>query len=632
MLNSRKLMGAGGLIAALVLLVGINTMSNAGLQTARIDLTENRLYTLTSGTRNILKGLEDPVTLRFFYSEKLSNKIPQVKSYGTRIKELLQEYEAAANGKIKLEVIDPEPFSEAEDKAVAAGIQGVPISQNENIYLGLEGRDQTDIQKVIPYFDLQREEFLEYEISQLVYNLSNPEKKKVVVLSNLPVNGDEMDAMARMSGKQPQNEPWVIIESLRNLYEVEVMKFETESLPDDMDALMIIHPKGVPEKLQYQIDQYALRGGKIAVFVDQHAEVETPVSNPSNPLQGMSAPRASDMPKLFEQWGIQLVENRVAGDRKHAIEVPTGNQSNPRITDFIVYLNLRQENLNQQEVITSQLDQINIGMAGILEKREGATTEIVPLMETSEDSMQVDVEKVRMFPDPAELLKNFKSEGKKQILAARISGNIKSAFPEGPSEGEKSPTHLTESSAPLNAIVFTDVDFLTDRFWVQAQRMFGQRMLIPIAKNGDLIANAVDQLSGSSDLISIRSRGKFNRPFSRVEAMEKAAQERLAEQIKTLEEKLSETEKKLQELQQAKAETGVATLTLSPEQEAEVKKFQQEKLDFRKKLRELQLSLRQDVEQLGTKLKLANTLLVPLLIGFIAVGLGIYRSNRRRRR
>jgi ABC-type uncharacterized transport system involved in gliding motility auxiliary subunit len=625
-------MGAGGLIAALVLLVGINTMSNAGLQTARIDLTENRLYTLTSGTRNILKGLEDPVTLRFFYSEKLSNKIPQVKSYGTRIKELLQEYEAAANGKIKLEVIDPEPFSEAEDKAVAAGIQGVPISQNENIYLGLEGRDQTDIQKVIPYFDLQREEFLEYEISQLVYNLSNPEKKKVVVLSNLPVNGDEMDAMARMSGKQPQNEPWVIIESLRNLYEVEVMKFETESLPDDMDALMIIHPKGVPEKLQYQIDQYALRGGKIAVFVDQHAEVETPVSNPSNPLQGMSAPRASDMPKLFEQWGIQLVENRVAGDRKHAIEVPTGNQSNPRITDFIVYLNLRQENLNQQEVITSQLDQINIGMAGILEKREGATTEIVPLMETSEDSMQVDVEKVRMFPDPAELLKNFKSEGKKQILAARISGNIKSAFPEGPSEGEKSPTHLTESSAPLNAIVFTDVDFLTDRFWVQAQRMFGQRMLIPIAKNGDLIANAVDQLSGSSDLISIRSRGKFNRPFSRVEAMEKAAQERLAEQIKTLEEKLSETEKKLQELQQAKAETGVATLTLSPEQEAEVKKFQQEKLDFRKKLRELQLSLRQDVEQLGTKLKLANTLLVPLLIGFIAVGLGIYRSNRRRRR
>ncbi|MBI1292203.1 gliding motility protein GldG [bacterium] len=628
---AKKLIGTGGLVTALVLLLGINTISNNSMRGARLDLTENKLYTLTDGSKNIVRELPDPITLRFFYSEKIGNGVPQINSYATRVRELLEEYVAVSNGKLKLEVIDPEPFSEAEERAVQAGMQGAPLSRSESLYFGLEAVDTTDQQKTISFFNQEREQFLEYDISQLIYNVAHPKKRKVVVLSPLPVNGEDVDPMARMMGRAQGGDPWVIIQSLRELYDVEVIDNKVEELPAEMDALLLVHPKELSDKLLYQIDQYVLKGGKTAVFVDPHAEVDQPPSNPQNPMQSMMAPRGSDLPTLFKSWGIELVSGKVVGDRDRAIEVPTGNQARPKIVPFVVYQALTQDDVNKDETITSQLNRLQLAMPGALRKIEGGTTTVTPLLESSSESELIDVDKVRMFPDPEEMLKNFTSLKTKQILAARVSGVVKTAYPTGV-EGTKDPNHLDESKEPINVFVFADVDMLTDRLWVQTQRFLGQTVRIPMAQNGDMVINTVDLLSGSDDLIAIRSRGKFNRPFERVEQIRKDAEERFSARMKELQDKLEQTEKELADLQKERGDSGSGALLLTDEQRAKIEQFQEERLKTRKELRGVELALRQDIEKLGTKMKLLNIGLMPLLVGVLAVGLGFMRSHRRRRR
>lgn len=630
--NTKKLFGVGGLAAALVALVSINTISNATLRGVRADLTENKLYTISDGTRNILRNLEDPITVRFYFSEKIATRIPTYKAYGIRVRELLQEYAANSNGKLRLEIIDPEPFSDAEDRAVQAGMQGQPISRTESLFIGLEAVDSTDQQKTIPFLNLEREEFIQYDITQLIYNVANPQRKTIVVLSPLPVNGEDVDPMARMMGRAQGSDPWAIIQVLRQLYNVNVITPAAESLPSDseMDMLLVIHPKDLSRNLQYQIDQYALRGGRVAVFVDPHAEVDQPPANPQNPLQSMMAPRGSDMPSVFERWGIEMIRNSVVADRTRAIEVPTGSQTNPRIVPFVVYMTMTRDDLNQQEIVTAQLDQIRLGMPGALRKLDNATTEIIPLIQSTADSQLIEVDKVRMFPDPEELRKNFTPTPDRYMLGVRISGKTTTAFPEGPADGDKLPNHVDESKAPLNVFVFSDVDMLSDRFWVQTQRLFGQTLMIPTAQNGNLLSNTMDFLGGSSDLASIRSLGRANRPFERIQEMQKRAEERHAAKLAELQKELEETEAELRKLQQAREDGG--SLVLSEEQRARIQQFEERRVATRKELRNTELELRREIENLGSRLQLINIGLMPLLVGILAVGLGIYRSNRRRRR
>jgi ABC-type uncharacterized transport system involved in gliding motility auxiliary subunit len=630
--NTKKLFGVGGLAAALVALVSINTISNATLRGVRADLTENKLYTISDGTRNILRNLEDPITVRFYFSEKIATRIPTYKAYGIRVRELLQEYAANSNGKLRLEIIDPEPFSDAEDRAVQAGMQGQPISRTESLFIGLEAVDSTDQQKTIPFLNLEREEFIQYDITQLIYNVANPQRKTIVVLSPLPVNGEDVDPMARMMGRAQGSDPWAIIQVLRQLYNVNVITPAAESLPSDseMDMLLVIHPKDLSRNLQYQIDQYALRGGRVAVFVDPHAEVDQPPANPQNPLQSMMAPRGSDMPSVFERWGIEMIRNSVVADRTRAIEVPTGSQTNPRIVPFVVYMTMTRDDLNQQEIVTAQLDQIRLGMPGALRKLDNATTEIIPLIQSTADSQLIEVDKVRMFPDPEELRKNFTPTSDRYMLGVRISGKTTTAFPEGPADGDKLPNHVDESKAPLNVFVFSDVDMLSDRFWVQTQRLFGQTLMIPTAQNGNLLSNTMDFLGGSSDLASIRSLGRANRPFERIQEMQKRAEERHAAKLAELQKELEETEAELRKLQQAREDGG--SLVLSEEQRARIQQFEERRVATRKELRNTELELRREIENLGSRLQLINIGLMPLLVGILAVGLGIYRSNRRRRR
>ncbi|CAN5270244.1 GldG family protein [soil metagenome] len=625
---SKKLMGASGLLIALVLLLSINTLSSTLFRGKQIDLTESKLYTLSQGSRNVVKGMEEPIKLRFYFSDKLTNNIPTLKSYGERVKELLQEYAKASNGKISLETIDPEPFSEAEEKAVSAGIQGIPISRGgENIYFGVEGSNSTDTVQNIPFFDPQKEEFLEYDISSLIYNLNHPEKRKIAILTTLPMEGSQ-DQMAQMRG-QKTDEPWVILQTLRKQYDVQMLPPSSTEIPK-VDLLLVIHPKDLPAPASYAIDQYALGGGKVMVFVDPHAEADPGKQDPNNQFQAMMQPKGSDMPELLKAWGLELEKGKVVGDRTRAQQVNAGSRTKPEVVDYVVYMSLLADDMNKEDIATSQLQAINLGTAGALKKVDGAKTEITPLLQSTEDSQLIDVSKVQMFPNPKDLYNNFESSHTKQLLAARVRGHVSTAFPDGPAGGAKSASHLSESKTDLNAVVIADADMLADNFWVQKQNFFGQTMLTPIANNGDFIINLVDNLAGSDDLISIRSRGKFNRPFDIVKTMERDAQKQFATQEKDLQKKLEDTEKKLQDLQASKGDKG-STMILSDEQQDQIKKFREDQVETRKKLRAVQLDLRKDIEKLGQKLKFINIALIPILVGVIAVGLGIFRSNRKRR-
>ncbi len=630
-MTGRKLMGAGGLIIALVLLVAINAVSNTALTSTRLDLTEEKLYTLTEGSKNIVRDLTEPITLRFFYSEKLANGRPQIADYARRVEELLREYVSYSDGNLRLEVIDPEPFSDAEEQAVRAGIQGIPVSQTERIYLGLQGVNSVDGRAVIPFFDNDQEATLEYDISELIYDLANPEKPMVVIVTDLPVRGRTNPN--DFTNQQPREPAWAIFTELQNLYNVQVIPTTSEAVPTGTDVLMVIHPKGLTPDLEYAIDQYVMGGGNTIVFVDPLAEVDEPEANPQNPMQAMQQPRASDLNRLLRAWGVEMIEDQVVGDRQRAIRVQAGTPNRPESVPMVIYVNLQEEDVNEDHLMTRGLDQLNLISPGALRVLEDAGTEVTALLRTTEDSQLIPESSVRMFPQPKELLAEFDPSGERQLLAALIQGEAKSAFPDGPEFDtvEDLPPHRATSQGPVNVAVFADVDMLADRTWIQVQQFLGMRIPNVFANNGALAINAVDFLSGSDDLISIRGRGSFARPFTLVEEMERQANQDAQEKIAGLEEQLRQTQQRLRELQQQAPEDN-AVMIASSELQNEIEKFELEELETQRELRRLQRSLLVEVEQLGNRLKFLHVGLMPLLVGLAAVVLGVTKSKRRRRR
>ena len=624
---SRKLLGTTGLLIVFVILISVNMLSNVLFKNSRVDMTDGKLYTLSDGTRNIVKSVDEPIKLRFFFSEKATAGIPSLKSYATRVRELLEEYAQQSNGKIQLEVIDPVPFTEEEDQAVAAGMQGAPISQGENAYFGLEGTNSTDGKQTIAFFSNDRAQFLEYDVSALIHNLSNPKKAKIAILTGLPVGGDD-NMMSHVNGDP--KEPWVIIQSLREQYTVELVKPDAKELPKDSDLLMVIHPKNFSQDLQYAIDQHIAAGKSTMLFVDPKAESDPGQQDPSNPMASMFSPKNSDLPEILKNLGLELEKGKIAADRTLAQKVTVNQATRPEIVPYVLYVNLRETSINRDEVPTGQLRDVNVASAGILKRAEGVDMKITSIFETTNDSEALEASEADVFPDPKKLYNNFKSDDKKLMIAALAKGKYKTAFPKGPEGGTKSATHIDESKSDVNVLVVADTDLLTDRFWVQVQKFMGQKMLMPMADNGNFVINFADYFSGSSDLISIRGRGKFNRPFTLVQKLEEEAGKRFASKEKELQDKLEETEKKLTELQSNRADA-TNTRFLTPEQKEELDKFEKQRVDVRKELRGVKAQLRDDVEALGTKLKFLNIGLIPLLIGVLAVGMGVFRVRRRRR-
>lgn len=617
------------LLIALALFLGVNIIGNEMLTSQRLDVTSGRLYTLSEGSRNILAKLDEPVTLRLYFSAKRFADIPQFLNYGKRVRDLLEEYAAASAGKVKLLVIDPEPFSEAEDQAVGYGIEQLPLTATGDMgYLGLVGTNSTDDEIPIPYLNPEREDALEYEITKLIYNLANPTKRVIGVISDLPILSGAPDPATGQMGR-----PWASMDLLKEFFELKQLDRELDAIEDGIDTLLVVHPKDLPRATLYAIDQFVLGGGRALIFVDPLAEEDRPEQDPT---RGMAMPKTdSNLEPLFEKWGIKMAPDKIAGDIDAAVRVSFGGSRGPQEINYVPWLQLQGERLNRDDFVTNQLKVVNVGSAGVLEHLAGAKTGFTPLITTGPKSGLVERDAVLLVRDPAALLENFTGDQAGLVLAARISGAVDTAFPDGKPLKDKDKTapgnsqHRAASTGGVNLIVMADTDILADRFWVRLERFLGMQVPNPFANNADFLINAIDNLGGNDDLISLRSRGEYARPFRVVEQIQREAEGQFRDQEQALQAKLKETESKLQEIKQGRDTSGEALL--SPEQRKEIELFQQEQLKTRKQLRAVQHDLQKNIEQLGDTLKFINIGAIPVLLSLFAIGISIYHTRRKAR-
>ncbi|RRV19951.1 GldG family protein [Stutzerimonas nitrititolerans] len=602
--------GAGLLLIALAFLV-FNVVSGLLFTNARLDLTEQKLYTISEGTESILEELESPIELQFFYSDGAVRDLVALRNYARRVEELLRAYERAAGGKLKLQVIDPQPFSEEEDRAAELGLQAVPLDRGgDKVYFGLAGTNAEGHTQTIPFFPLDQEEFLEYEVSRLVQSLATAQLPVVGVLSGLQINGG-FDMRT-----QQATPPWMVLEDIRQLFHIESLKHDIDMIPTNVSVLMLVHPKQLPEQTLYAVDQFVMRGGKVLVFVDPFSEADPgSMMGPG----GFAEEKASELEPLFKAWGLRMPADQVVADASYAMSVGVGPER--RAVRHPGWLSLPQQALDADDVTTASLESLTLATTGLLEPLEGASTRFTPLMRSSGYAMPIEAGRFATLQNPEELLRGLEPTGERYTLAARIQGPAQSAYPNG-IEGRKD--GLKESDS-INVIVVADTDLLSDRMWVQVQDFFGQRFPQPWADNGSFVINALDNLSGSDALISVRSRGRFARPFVVVEELQRQAENRFRETEEVLQSRLAETEAQLAELQSPDPEQA---LELTAEQQAALQGYMQEKLRIRKELREVRYQLNADIEALGRTLKFLNIALVPLLLTLGVLGLWFWRRRR----
>lgn len=616
--------GVAGLIALAVLFLAVVMLSNVGLRGMRLDLTQNRLYTLSPGTEQVLGELKEPINLYFYFSrEAAAKQAPLLMPYAARVREFLEELAARSNGKIHLQVIDPQPFSDDEDRASEFGLQSLQPG-GDAVYFGLAGTNSTDGRTAIPSFQPDREEFLEYDVAKLINDLGTPKKPVIGVMSSLGIQG-QFNPMTGQMG-----DPWPIYTQLEELFTVRSVTPDVDHIDKDVDVLMLVHPKQLPQKTLYAIDQFVMRGGRILLFIDPNSGADTSGQDPSNPMAGMMANHSSDLEPLLEDWGVEYDPSKVVGDLDLGLEVRTSMQAPP--VRHIGILGLSREDMDPKDVVTASLEKINLATAGALAARPGAKTTFEPLLLSSTDAAPIPAQRFNALTDPSTLRDGFKPTGVRYALAARITGPVDSAFPQGAPPDQKPAAgppaaHLTKSSQPVNIVIIADTDMLMDYMWVQTREVFGQRVAQAFANNGDFVANILDNLSGSNALISVRGRATFSRPFERVEALRRQADDRLRSKALELQAQLQQTEKKLTDLQSKRNDQ--TSLMLSPEQEAELKRFVAEKASVRKELRETQRGLNVDIDRLESWLKILNIAIAPLCVAVAGV---IILSLRRRRR
>ena len=655
-MNKKVLFSSFGLAAiALILLLSVLIVSF--LPSLRIDLTEDRLYSLSDGTRNILASLNQPVELMFFYSDSATEDVPQLRTYGNRVQELLREIVIASEGNLRLSVIDPEPFSEEEDLATQFGVRAVPVTQGgEGVYFGLVAAQDEEgvpealrVTETMPLIRPDQEEFLEYEFMKIITQVTNPERTIIGLITQLDIDG----GFDPMTGQGTQQ--WMIMDLIRQLYEVRRVDLTSDSIEEDIDILMIVHPEGLSDRFLYAVDQYVLQGGDALVFLDPNADSMVGRSPQGNLIPaGMS----SELPGLLEAWGIEFDNTKVLADNELALRVMMGQGQRPM--PHLGMLGVQGNFLAQDDVITNRLETINLSSAGAISQLGNTNTTFEPLIVSSSDSMLMDRSFVESVTDPTLLFDEFESEDRSFVIAARVSGLIETAFPDGQptiaeteeesssdeEEGDEEAfepdaldnvdevseeigvEHISASTEPSNILVFADSDILSDRLWVQVTQFFGQRIPQPFANNGDLIINSMDNLSGGADLSSIRSRGRYSRPFTKVLTLQREADDRLRQEEGELLGRVAETEASLAEL--SMDEDGNPIGELTTEIQTEIDRFNAELIDTRRRLREVRFQLTEDIEQLGSNLKAANTALVPMLLTLFFLGRYYFRSRRSR--
>lgn len=634
-------------LLGVVLFVSINIISNYMFRSARLDLTATNQYTLSEGTKNILNSIEEPVRLQFFFSAEMAANFPQIRIYGDRVRDVLFEYASRSGGNLQLEIIDPKPFTEEEDQAVAEGITAIPTDTGESLYFGLVGTNAVDGREVVPYFAPEREAFLEYDLTELIFNLVRIEKPVLGILSTLPLDVGPGGMMAAMQG---QSQPFLIYEQLQESFDIRMIEQDADRIDPEITALMIVHPADLPAQTRYAIDQFVLRGGRALVFVDPLSELASTTGPMGQPVGPQSQSKLQD---LFDAWGVAFDPGQVVGDLGQALRVQTGADSARPFSDYVVWLGLQKDNMSETDLVSADLNLLQLASAGHLAPQEGATSRFSALMQSTPASMLYDSETVRQNLDPDALLLSFEPTPQRYTFAARVNGSFVSAFPDGPpeeeinedslevpdpltdtsaeEESEPLPAHLQESTAETSLIIFADTDLLDDRFWVQQQNFLGQRIVIPTADNGVFVINAIESLMGSNDLIGLRSRGRDDRPLEVINEIRQRAESQFLREQERLELQLQETEQRLLNLQTQGQDTqdASAALILSEEEEQEIARFQSLLLETRKELRSVQRNLRADVEDLQNRVRFVNIALMPFLVAIFAL---LVASARRRSR
>lgn len=615
----RSAYSAGILVLLAILFITLTIMSSVFLKGMRFDLTENSLYTLNEGTRNILRNMDEPVNLYLYFSEDVSRDLPQFRSYARWAGEMLEEFAEQSGGKLKLQRVDPTPFSPEEDRAAQYGLQGVPVgTAGDTLYFGLVGTNSLDGMEVMPFLQPDKEKFLEYDLAKIVFSLSHPQHKKVGLISGLEMKAGFDPATQSVS------EAWIIHQQLSQLFDLQDIPIDTTALPDGLDLLVLVHPKDLSESMLYQIDQYVLRGGRLLAFIDPLAEADLG-GDPNDPMARMNAGGSSTLEPLLQAWGVGFDTDRVIGDYAYALQVSIG-QGQPPVRHLGI-LSVNQDGINSSDVASADLNTVNLSSTGWLSHMGTDGSVFEPILESSQNAAPIDAARLRFLSNPQDLSSDFQPTGDRYALAARVTGQVNTAF-EQPPEGMPLMGHLTGSTETgINVVLFADTDVLTDRLWVQKQSFLGQTVANSFADNGTLVFNLADQLLGSSDLIGVRTRASTTRPFDRVEALKLSAEARFRDTEQRLQAELEETERTLTEMQGLRQDNELTVLT--SEQQDEVQRFVDRKLQIRSELRQVQHDLSRDIEALGMRLKFINIVLVPLLIVLSAL---VFRHMRRRRR
>jgi ABC-type uncharacterized transport system involved in gliding motility auxiliary subunit len=617
--RNRSVFSAGILVLLAILFVTLTILSSVFLKGMRFDLTENGLYTLGDGTRNILKNMDEPVKLYLYFSEDVSRELPQFRSYARWAGEMLEEFADHSGGKLTLQRVNPVPFSPQEDRAAEYGLQGVPVgTAGDMLYFGLVGTNTLDGLQVMPFLQPEKEKFLEYDLAKIVNSLSHPVHRKVGLISGLEMKAGFDPAT------QGMREAWIIHQQFSQLFDLQDIPTDTTDLPDDLELLILAHPRDISEQLLYQVDQFVLGGGRVLAFMDPMAEADMG-GDPNDPMARMNAGGSSTLGPLLEAWGVGFDTDRVIGDRAYALQVSIA-QGQPPMRHLGI-LSVKSDGINNTDVASADLKTINFSSAGWLVPLESAGTGFQTLVETSESAAPIEAARLRFLSNPRDLEKGFEPTGERYALAARISGPAITAFEQAP-EGGSLMEHLTVSDASgINVVLFADTDILTDRLWVQKQNFLGQTVANSFADNGTLVVNIADQLLGSSDLIGIRARTSSNQSFERVDALKLSAEAQFRDTEERLQAELEETERKLTEMQSARQDGELTVLT--PAQQEEVQRFVDRKLQIRSELRQVQHDLSRDIEALGMRLKFINIVLVPMLIVIAALVFGQMRRRRR---
>ena len=623
-----------GVIAVAAIVIGVNMFADARLANLHIDLTQNHIYTLSSGTRNIVSNLKEPITLRLFYSRRLGSTVPIYGTYADHVREMLGEYAAISGGKIKLEFYDPEPFSDTEDRAMAYGLQGVPVDQGgTQVYFGLAGSNLEDDERTVAFFQPERERFLEYDLTKLVYDLSNPKRPVIGVMSSLPLDGDPRAMM--MGRGQGGGQPYASTMLLRQTNQVKTVNTDAQVIDPDIQVLLVAEAQNLSDATLYAIDQFVMRGGRLMAMVDPWSEAMAATPSPT----GMPpTDTGSNLKKLFDAWGIEFDPTKVVGDLTGAWRVRANADERVQAVNYVAWFNIR-DGINHDDPATADLQQVTVASSGSLAKAANASIEFTPLLSSSAQSGPLSVDQIKM-PDPSKILANFKPEGGPRVIAARIHGVLKSAFT-GPPElakdqkrPENFPAYKAQTDGSANLVVVADSDILADRFWVRVADFFGQQTAMPFSDNGPFVANLIGTLAGDDALIGLRSRGDTNHPFILINQMQSEAEAKFRQTEQALQKHLDDTEKQLRTLRQGSSggrdQSGVEAV-ITPDQRAAIDAARKDIVDTRQQLRAVQYDLNRDISHLETMLRVFNIVLVPALLAILAVVLGLVRRSRRAR-